>query len=411
MFNLKNIQTIITQIENEKGLSRDVSIAAIEAALATAYKREYSNGRQEIRAQFNQDTGEVLFFQVKKVFDVAVENEKPEEEREEFNEEKHILLDSAKLLKNNVAVGDEVSFPLESGDISFGRIATQAAKQTLSFYFKSAERKAVMDEYTNAAQSIVTGSVRRFERGNMFVDLGKTVAIMPFYEQVRREHFKIGDRVRALVVSVDGHARRGSFVTLSRSNPDFVKKLFEQESPELANESVVVKGIARNPGFCTKIAITSVIEGLDPIGTLVGQRGVRVLMVRNELQGEQIDVVEWSENDETYIEQALAPVSALTVTLDKKTNRATVRVSAESIPTITSYDGQHIRLVSQLTGWDLSVLSHDGTPLASTHNDEVTIHTEREERGPSEEGYGPPKEDRRHPGQGRSRNMKTLQRS
>lgn len=378
MFNVKDIQTTILQIEAEKGLSRDTSIGAVEAALSMAYKREFSKTGQEIRAKFNQENGEALFFQVKIVFDTEEENKKIEEERQEFNEDKHILLNNAKLLKNNVSVGDEILFPLDN-NVTFGRIAAQAAKQTLAYYFRDAERKAVIDKYMGMEGSIVTGSVRRFERGNLFIDLGKTVAVMPFYEQIKREHFKVGDRVRALIISVDRHARHGSFLTLSRSSPDFVKKLFEQESPEVANESVSIRHIVRDPGTRTKLSATSSVEGLDPIGALVGQRGVRVLMVRNELQGEQIDVIEWSDNEETYLERALSPADVFNISLDKDLHRAVVQISDENIPVVLSYGGQNIRLASRLTGWEIDILSNNKTLLASTQEGEVAIYIKKEE--------------------------------
>ena len=216
-----------------------------------------------------------------------------EDHRSRFNSEQHIMIEDARRIKRDAQLDEEISFPLETRE-DFGRIAAQAAKQVIMQKVREAERASIIEEYGEREGEIVTGHVQRFERGNLFVDLGRATAILPYDEQIPGERYRQGERVRALLLRVD-EGVRGTFIRLSRSHPRFLTKLFETEVPEMANGIVEVKGIVREPGSRAKIAVFSHDEHVDPVGALVGQRGVRVAVVTSELGGEKIDVVEWSE--------------------------------------------------------------------------------------------------------------------
>ncbi|HUD04046.1 MAG TPA: transcription termination factor NusA, partial [Candidatus Paceibacterota bacterium] len=325
MFDIKVIHSVLGQLEEERGIPREKIIEAIEAALATAYKKEYGKRGQIIRAKFDMDSGTAEFFQVKKIVDetgvimVGVGEELPElsddDERERYDSEKHLLIDEARMMKKDAQLGEEIVFPLETkGD--FGRIAAQTAKQVIIQKIREAEKTSVMGEYGKREGDIVTGTVERIERGTIYVNMGRAVGMLPFEEQIRGEHFRQGERIRAYLFRVEENPR-GIFIRLSRSHPKFLEKLFAMESPEVANGTVEVKAIAREAGARSKIAVASKDEHVDPVGSLVGGRGVRVSTVMSELHGEKIDIIEWSPDIKKFIEDALSPAKPLKVTLDE----------------------------------------------------------------------------------------------
>lgn len=360
MFDLKTINLVIDQLAEERGVPREKMVEAIEGALATAYNREYGKKGQIVRAHFNAESGDVDFYKVKIVVDPAEvrmdegeDEEDAEDDRIRYNEEKHILLEDAKRIKRDAAVSDEIVFPLEKKE-DFGRIAAQTAKQVMMQKIREAERASVVEEYGSKEGDIVNGVVQRIERGNLYVDLGRATGIMPFHEQIPGERYRSGERIRAYLFSVE-EGMRGVFLRLSRSHPKFLEKLFETEVPELASGTVVIKAIAREAGGRSKIAVFAEDDRIDPVGALVGQRGVRVSTVMSELGGERIDIIEWSDEIARFIEDALSPAHVLSVTLEEEGRRAIVEVSEDQQSLAIGRGGQNVRLAAKLTGWAIDI--------------------------------------------------------
>lgn len=374
MFDLKVINSVLGQLEEERGIPREKIIDAIGTALATAYKREYGKRGQIIRAKFDLATGNVEFFQIKIVVDntlVRAEDEELEDEddaRSRFNPEHHIMMEDAKRIKKDAELDSEITFPLEAKD-DFGRIAAQTAKQVIVQKIREAEKVSILQEYGEREGEIVTGTVQRVERGNMFIDLGRATGILPYDEQIPGERYRQGERLRAYLYSVE-ESHRGTFLRLSRSHPDFLKKLFEMEVPELASGSVEIKEIAREAGSRSKLAVVSHDEHIDPVGSLVGQRGVRVATVMGELGGEKIDIIEWSEDPQEFIEEALSPAKVLNVEINKEEEQATVEVLEDQQSLAIGKGGQNVRLAAKLTGWRIDIHSTGGKNLTEIESDE-----------------------------------------
>ncbi len=380
LFDLKTLNSALDELQAERGISRDSVVEALATALAAAYRREYGKRGQIIRATFDPQTGDLEFRQAKIVVDntlVRGEEEDPtstEDHRSRFNPEQHIMLEDARRIKRDAQLDEEVSFPLETHE-DFGRIAAQAAKQVIMQKIREAERASIISEYGEREGEIVTGHVQRFERGNLFVDLGRATAILPYDEQIPGERYRQGERVRALLLRVD-EGVRGTFIRLSRSHPHFLTKLFEAEVPEMASGIVKVKGIVREPGSRAKIAVQSTDDHVDPVGALVGQRGVRVAVVTSELGGEKIDVVEWSEEPSTFVKEALKPAQILEIELDEEGGRATVTVAEDQQSLAIGRGGQNVRLAARLTGWKMDIRSTGGSQVEGTEEGGVTIETQ-----------------------------------
>lgn len=390
MFDLKVINSVLGELEETRGISRASIIEAIEAALATAYKKEYGKRGQIIRVTFDPATGEANFFQVKIVVDesrVIFEDEETSEseveeavetgdERVVYNPEHHILLEDAKKIKKDANLDDEIIFPIESkGD--YGRISAQTAKQVIMQKIREAEKVSVISEYGKREGEIVTGTVQRIERGNIFVDMGRATGLLPYEEQIPGERFSQGERVRAYLYRVE-ESPRGVFLRLSRSHPKFLEKLFESESPELASGTVVIKAIAREAGYRSKIAAEAKDSHIDPVGALVGQRGVRVSTVMSELRGEKIDIIEWSAEPKKFIEEALSPAKVLDIEIKEQEapaedaegalpqeKSALVTVSEDQQSLAIGKGGQNVRLAAKLTGWRIDIQSAKGEELES----------------------------------------------
>lgn len=378
MFDLKVINSVLGELEEVRGIPREKIIEAIEAALATAYKKEYGKRGQIIRAKFDIKTGAVEFVQVKEVVDrdsiifedeaTELEEKTPEvaegdaEARAIYNPEHHILLEDAKMIKRTALVGEEIIFPIESkGD--YGRIAAQTAKQVIMQKIREAEKTSVVSEYGAKEGAIVSGTVQRIERGNIFVDMGRATGLLAYEEQIPGERFNQGERVRAYLYRVE-ESPRGVFLRLSRSHPKFLEKLFEAEAPELQNGTVVIKAIAREAGYRSKIAAQAVDSHIDPVGALVGQRGVRVSTVMSELRGEKIDVIEWQADPKEFIKEALSPAKTSEIDLNEDTKTATVTVSESEQSLAIGKGGQNVRLAAKLTGWKIDIKSLEGSEAA-----------------------------------------------
>ncbi len=305
MFDLKTINAILEELQETKGISKEEVLDAISESLASAYKKEYGERGQIIRAKFNNETGDVDYYRVKEVVDPKdiiseedmekMSKEEYEKAKEEgkvrFIEPRHILLENARLIKTDAQPGDEIIFDLEpKGD--FGRVAAMAAKQTIRQKIREAEKSYIQKEFGDREGEIVSGEVLRSEGGTVFVDLGKAEGVMPYSEQIKGEKYKTGDRIRAYLVKA-GEGFRGSVeLLLSRTHPEFLKKLFELEVPEIKEGLVEIKKVVREPGMRSKMAVVSNDPNLDPVGTFVGQSGSRVMTVSSELSGEKIDIIE-----------------------------------------------------------------------------------------------------------------------
>lgn len=395
MFDLKIINSVLEEMENERGIPREKMLDAIAQALATAYKKEYGKRGQMIRADIDLDTGTTTFEQIKLVVDDSMllpetdadEDTEPTEPAEEvdtegrvrFDPEKHIRIENARLIKKDVELGEELIFPLEGKD-DFGRIAAQTAKQVIIQKVREAEKESALAEFGQKEGEIVVGTAQRFERGNLYVDLGRVTAVMPYDEQIPGERFRPGERIRALLVTVDeGH--RGIYLKLSRAHADFLAALFATETPELQSGTVEIKAIAREAGSRSKVAVYAHDEYIDPVGSLVGQRGVRVSTVMSELGGEKIDIIEWSEDPLTFIEDALSPAQALSVTTmsepdeagtDETRGHVVVEVASDQQSLAIGRGGQNVRLAAKLTGWKIDIVSNRGEELAEADADGST---------------------------------------
>ncbi len=396
MLNVKDLGRALKQVAEEKGLEPEKVLEAIESSIAAAYKKEYGERGEIVKAKLDLKTGELKFWQVKAVVDettvrfveegeeeaaaaggeagapaspaggpAAKRAEKAEEKpaaalgEEEsklprYNPERHILLEEAKKIKKDAELGEELTFPLETRE-DFGRIAAQTAKQVVLQKLRESERDSILTEWRDKEGGIVSGVVQRFERGHVYIDLGRTIGVMFANESIPGEHYRVGERLRFLVLAVQEDARLPGII-LSRSHPKFVTELFRMEVPELAEGIVEVKSIAREPGNRTKLAVISKGEGVDPVARLVGQRGTRVMSVNNELGQEKIDIAEYSDDPEKFIGNALSPAKVQRVEILPR-REARVYVPEDQLSLAIGKGGQNVRLAAKLTGWKIDVRS------------------------------------------------------
>ncbi len=362
MLDIKALKAAIEQLESERRIARDKLIDAIEQSLAAAYKKEYGKKGQIVRAQINLDAGTVDFEQVKTVVDetlVRFEEEPASEtdEREHYNEEKHILLEDARIIKANAVVGDEIVFSLEPKD-DFGRIAAQTAKQVIMQRIREAERTSILDEFGTREGDIISGYVQKVERGMVYVDFNRATGIIPPQEQIPGERYTRGSRIRGYLYHVE-ESPRGITLRISRTHPKFLEKLFAYESPEVASGVVEIKSIAREPGSRSKIAVWTEDANIDPVGSCVGQKGVRVSTVMNELSGEKIDIIEWSPDPEEFVTKSLSPAKVIGIELSEEEHKATIEVTPDQLSLAIGKGGQNVRLAARLTGWKIDIKGSD----------------------------------------------------
>ncbi len=390
---LKSFTQAIQQIADEKGIPREKILETIEMALAAAFKRDYGKRGQIIRAKMDPETGTVTMTQIKIVVDesmirpeeedtgeqgagsAAAEAEEDaigsEEKKVRFNPEKHLMLEDARRIKPDVAPGDELSFPAEYPvGAEHGRIAAQTAKQVILQRIREAERAAVFDEYKDKEGEVLSGLVQRIEGRNVYIDIGRTAGVLPPEEQVPGERYRVGERLKVLVALVEKNPR-GPGVFLSRSHPRLLKKLFELEVPEIASGVVEIKALAREPGSRSKVAVVSHDQAIDPVGSLVGQKGIRVSTVIQEIGGEKIDIIEWADNPKELIKNSLSPAKVIGVELDERRREATVTVPEEQLSLAIGKRGQNVRLAAKLTGWKIDVRSPAAEPAESEARDMV----------------------------------------
>ena len=366
---IKSFGPAIAQIAEEKGILPEKIWETIETAIAAAYKKEYGKKGQQIKCKLDRQSGELHFWQVKLVVNKKMiytekELEKLKEKKIEaveegakkvrFNPEKHLMLEEARKIKPKIRAGEELEIPLEpKGD--YGRIAAQTAKQVILQKIREAERENILTEYKSKEGEIISGIVQRIEGRNVFFDIGKTLGILIKEEQVPGEFYRPGQRLKLFVLKVE-EGPKEPIIFLSRVYPRLVSKLFELEVPEISAGQVEIKSIAREAGSRTKIAVATKVEGIDPIGAAVGQRGTRVQAVINELGGEKIDIIEYSEEPEKYIANSLSPAKVLEVKIQPK-NKALAIVPEDQLSLAIGKDGQNVRLAAKLTGWKIDVRS------------------------------------------------------
>ena len=344
-----DIKALIDYYEREKGLSREKILLALESAFLSAYRKMVpgSGSINYLRAEINVDKGKVRIF-------ADLEVVPDEEYSDKFNQ---IPLSLAVKLDKNAVLHDLL--PTNITPKGFGRIAVQTARQTMLQKLLDAEKEMLYDEFKDRAGDLVTGTIRRFEKGDIFVDLGKFEGVMTSRERVPNEDYSVGDRMRFYVVEVRTEAR-GPEVILSRSHPNLVRRLFESEVVEIGDQTVEIHGIAREAGYRTKVAVISHDDKVDPVGACVGMRGARVKNIVRELNNEKVDILEWTEDPVTFVREALSPVEPREITVDEEARKIFVIVQDDKDPSkAIGRRGQNARLTSRLMGWDVQVRVFD----------------------------------------------------
>ena len=332
----------ITQLSAEKNLPKEVVIAAVESALVSAYRKDNFAPNQDISVKIDSTTGAVKVWAEKTVV------EQPTDTRRE------ISLSEATRIKPDAQIGDTIK--IEATPRNAGRIAAQTAKQVILQRLHEAEHSAIFEEYSDKEGDIVTGLVQRIEPRQVYVDLGRAEAVLPAVEQVRNERYRVGQRLKVYLLEV-ARTNRGSQITVSRSHPNLLRRLFELEVPEVLNGIVEVKAIAREAGYRSKIAVAARQSGIDPVGCCVGLRGIRIQNIMKELNGEKLDVVAWSPNASVFIANALSPAPVLSVELNEDDGIATVVVPDKQLSLAIGKEGQNARLAAKLTGWRIDIKS------------------------------------------------------
>ena len=379
MLDLKTMKSALEQLEQERKIPREKIIDAIEQALAAAYKKDYGKKGQIIRAKIDIDSGVMEFYQVKIAVDdtlVRMTNEDEEEEeiaeddeRVRFNEEHHILIDDAKKIKKSVVAGEELIFPLETKE-DYGRIAAQTAKQVIIQKIREAERGAIIDEYGTKEGEIINGFVSKVERGIVYIDFNRATGIILPEEQIPGEFYRRGERIKAYLYQVE-ETSRGVNLKLSRTHPQLIEGLFAMEAPEIASGVVEIKSIAREAGSRSKIAVFSNDEHVDPVGSCVGQKGVRVTTVMSELNGEKIDIIPWSADPETYISSSISPANVLSIKVIDEEHKAVVEVANDQLSLAIGKGGQNVRLAAKLTGWRIDIKALDSSVVKDGESSEI----------------------------------------
>ncbi len=343
----EQLEQALDQIAEEKGISREDLVSMIEASLAAAFRKDYGEKNQNIVVEFDPENMGT------KVFDVKTVVETPEQVEED--PQKFVVVEDAKKLKKGAKVGDEIRTDITpKTGTNYGRIAAQTAKQVIIQKLREAERNVQFSDFKAKERTLQNGVIQRVEGDTVLVDLGKATGVLFPSEQIRGEKYDIGQRVKVLILHVEP-ASKGPKITLSRSHPDMVRKLFELEVPEIFNGSVEIKAVAREAGSRSKIAVMSTQDGIDPIGSCVGQKGSRVQTVMAELGGEKIDIIEYSEDPVKFIANSLSPAKILNVQLNEDAKEAKVGVLEDQLSLAIGKAGQNVRLAARLTGWKIDI--------------------------------------------------------
>ena len=347
---MKQLALAVKTIAEEKNLPEETVQEVVEQALAAAYRRDYGDREQEVRVTMNLNTGDVDAYVSKEIVD-EVEDERFE-----------ISVPAAQVIRKNAKVGETVE--IHEKVENFGRVAAQTAKQVILQRLREAEREVVMVEYEDKIGTVINGIVGRVEGNIVRVELGKAQGIMPKSEQIQGERYYPGQRLKVYLKDVE-RGFRGPQLVVSRGSKEFIEWLFRGEVPEMENNAVEIKAIAREAGVRSKIAVNSTVPGVDPVGTFVGGHGTRVNAVMGEIgEQEKIDIVVWDANNIAYITNALSPTKVSKVTLDEKTKKATVKVPEDQLSIAIGKSGQNVRLASKLTGYDIDIVSEGETKPA-----------------------------------------------
>lgn len=341
---IKEFDAAINQICSEKGISKEAVIETIETALAAAFRKDYGKPDQNIKAKFNPKNHTFDLYDVKEIV---------EKEEDIKDPRKEITLKDAKKKKKSAKVGDTIKTKIKTPK-EYGRIAAQTAKQVIIQKIREAERDALLQAFEKRKGELVNGIIQRIEGNTVYVDLGQTTGFLPPSEQAPGEQYQINSRIKIYIKEVQ-ESPKGPEIILSRIHPDIISTLFTLEVPEINAGTVEIKSVAREAGLRTKIAVKSNDEEVDPIGACVGQKGSRVQAVINEINGEKIDIVEWSKNQAKFVTNALAPAQVLDVKLDKKEKKAEVIVEPDQLSLAIGKEGQNVRLAARLTDWKIDV--------------------------------------------------------
>ena len=350
----REILLLVDALAREKNVTRDVVFGALESALASAMKKRFKDDA-DIRVAIDRETGDHEGFRRWLVVPDEAGLQEPDKQE---------MLSDAQEIVPDIQEGEYIEEPLEP--IEFGRIGAQAAKQAILQKIRDAEREQVLNDFLDRGETIVSGTIKRMDKGDAIVETGKIEARLPRSEMIPKENLRVADRVRAYVLRVD-HAARGQQVILSRTSPEFIRQLFENEVPEIEQGLLEIKAAARDAGVRAKIAVVAYDKRIDPIGTCVGMRGSRVTAVRNELGGEQVDIVLWSEDPAQFVIGALAPANVESIVVDEDKHAMDVVVDEENLPKAIGAKGQNVRLASELTGWQINIM----TPEESLNRQEV----------------------------------------
>ena len=339
---VKEFIKAMDELEKERGIKKDYLLESLEAALVTAYKRNFDSV-DNVKVTIDDRTGEIHIYSVR---DVVEELEDPLLE---------ITLEDAQKIDSSYNVGDVVNLEIRPKD--FGRIAAQTAKQVVIQKIREVEREMVFSQYNDKKGEIVSGLIQKADGGIVVVDLGKLEGVMPVKEQVPTEKYRVNDKIRAYVVDVEKGAKGVPQAIISRSHPDFVRKLFEFEIPEIYEGLIEIKSVSRDAGSRSKVAVYSKNENIDPVGSCVGQKGVRIQNIINELNGEKIDVIEWNEDPSTYIVASLLPAQVMAVDINLEEKKAQVVVPDNQLSLAIGKSGQNARLAARLTNWKIDIKS------------------------------------------------------
>lgn len=338
----KELILALEELEKEKGIKKEYLLEAIETALVTAYKRNFDS-LENVRVEMDHQTGATHVYAIKEVMEKA------------NDEDTEISLKEAQKINPDLKEGDTVETEIVPRD--FGRIAAQTAKQVIIQKLREVEREIVYNEFNERKGEIVSGLIQKADHNIVVMDLGKLEGVMPLKEQIPTEHYKVNDKIKGYVLDVEKGAKGAPQVIVSRSHPDFVRKLLEFEIPEIYEGVIEIKSVSRDPGYRSKVAVYSPDQNIDPVGSCVGQKGVRIQNVINELNGEKIDVIEWNEDPSIYIASALLPAKILAVDIKEEEKFAQVVVPDDQLSLAIGKSGQNARLAAKLTNWKIDIKS------------------------------------------------------
>jgi len=416
---MSELTNAIKLVCEEKNLDYDTVVDTIELALAAAYRKDYGEKNQNIKVKFDPETATSEIFDIKTVVEDLPEQEEAEmlqrlygpadknakeepvyvepeldadgEEIRKFNPKTDIQLKEAKILKAGAKIGDEIVTDLPIPE-SYGRMAAQTAKQVIIQKLREMERNMIFGEFKDKEGEVISGVVQRREGRLVFVDLGKTIGLLPPEEQIYSERYDVGDRYKVYVKEVrEGH--RGPEIILSRRSEEILKKVFYLEIPEIANGLVELKAVAREAGSRSKVAIWTEAENVDPVGSCVGQRGSRIQTIISELGGEKVDIIEYSEDSEKFIANALAPAKVVDIELVESEHKAIVKVDPDKLSLAIGKSGQNVRLAAHLTGWKIDIISDGEEVIASDDEEKISPEEEAVEIKEKEEEKISPEEE------------------